>query len=506
MPIDTTPSTVATNALQAIPFAALIGGPLDACIKAQASAAKTSWEFINQVGLTIDPKTGEKKAINVTFQYNNNGHLTTLVVPLLVLVPIPYLAIDKVSIDFLANISAGSSSVSETSSDTELGVDVTAEASLNVGPFSMKINASANYSSKQHSKASQESSYSVEYTMGVHVEGGQADMPAGLTTVLNILQGSISSVSDSDSVTIAPASLSFNKKQTATLQVIVKDTQGVFAPGVKVNCVVVGDEKDNPFEPVQLLKGQTVKALKREISSGMPLNKLSRSFIHHYPHESRYQLKAYTGTALVADLQDTPEVGGLTDKNGSITFLFKLKDSVYQGTEMLQANIIVNADVPKVGTDPQQFNNEPQSIIASIIPQGPVNVVSAPEVPLTFKAISEEQKLKINISDPTQTGVADTRVTIRVTASPSADKVFGNIKTGTTAGTSPSEATGTTDSDGNITFALTTLATLTEGQRSWGEIKVIAANTPGMSIPLNVVIAKKPAVESNEAEEPENLS
>ena len=39
MPIDTTPSTVATTALQSIPFETLIGGPLDAAIKAEAKAA-----------------------------------------------------------------------------------------------------------------------------------------------------------------------------------------------------------------------------------------------------------------------------------------------------------------------------------------------------------------------------------------------------------------------------------------------------------------------------------
>ena len=198
MAIDPTPSTVATNALQAIPFSSLIGGPLDACVQAQAQAARTSYEFITGVGLTIDPITGEQKTINITFQYNNQGQLATLVVPLIAIVPIPYLGINTVEIDFLANISASSSSVAETTSDTELGVDVSAEAALTVGPFSLKITANANYSSKQHSKASQDSKYSVEYTMGVKVQGGSTDMPAGLAAVLNILQGSITSTSPND--------------------------------------------------------------------------------------------------------------------------------------------------------------------------------------------------------------------------------------------------------------------------------------------------------------------
>lgn len=51
MAISNAPSQVATNALQAIPFSSMIGGPLKACIEAQAMAAKTTWDFIQEVGL-----------------------------------------------------------------------------------------------------------------------------------------------------------------------------------------------------------------------------------------------------------------------------------------------------------------------------------------------------------------------------------------------------------------------------------------------------------------------
>ena len=79
--LDTTPSLVATNALQSIPFGSIIGAPLSACIEAQAKAAKTSWEFIKEVGLT-DTKDGGKQAIYVSFEFRQNGRSTTLSVPL----------------------------------------------------------------------------------------------------------------------------------------------------------------------------------------------------------------------------------------------------------------------------------------------------------------------------------------------------------------------------------------------------------------------------------------
>lgn len=51
MAISDAPSQVATSALQAIPFSSMIGGPLKACIEAQAMVAKTTWDFIQEVGL-----------------------------------------------------------------------------------------------------------------------------------------------------------------------------------------------------------------------------------------------------------------------------------------------------------------------------------------------------------------------------------------------------------------------------------------------------------------------
>ena len=193
--IDTTPSQVATNALQAIPFGSIIGGPLKACIEAQAMAAQTSWQFIQEVGLNTDPNTGQKEAVNVSFQFMQNGHMVQLNVPLLTIVPIPYIAIHDIDINFKANISASSSSVSEQSSSSAL--DVGAEASIGAkwGPFHMDAKMKANYSSKKDSKATQESKYSVEYTMDVAVKAGQDSMPAGLAKVLELL-GSALDVSD----------------------------------------------------------------------------------------------------------------------------------------------------------------------------------------------------------------------------------------------------------------------------------------------------------------------
>ena len=128
MAISNAPSQVATNALQAIPFSSMIGGPLKACIDAQAMAAKTTWDFIQEVGLTVDPQTGEKKAVNVSFSFMQGGRMVQLNVPLLTIVPIPYIAIHTIDINFKASISASSSSVTENTESTEMGGSLEATA------------------------------------------------------------------------------------------------------------------------------------------------------------------------------------------------------------------------------------------------------------------------------------------------------------------------------------------------------------------------------------------
>lgn len=184
--VSQTPANVAINAMQAIPFSSMIGGPLNACIEAQAMAARTSWEFIKEVGLNTDEK-GQKSAVMVAFSFNRGGRMVQLNVPLLTIVPIPYIAINTIDINFKASISASSSTASETTEHTEAGGELGAKAELNLGLFSMEANLKANYSSKKDSKATAESKYSVESTIDVAVKAGQEGMPAGMAKVLELL-------------------------------------------------------------------------------------------------------------------------------------------------------------------------------------------------------------------------------------------------------------------------------------------------------------------------------
>ena len=125
MAIDNTPPQDESNKLQAIPFGNIIGGPLKACIDAQTAAAKTTWEFMQNVGLNTDSQTGDKKEVNVSFKYIRDGQPAQLNVPLLTIVPIPYIGIGDIDIDFKAKTSPLSTSLKIENKGTPSETDAT---------------------------------------------------------------------------------------------------------------------------------------------------------------------------------------------------------------------------------------------------------------------------------------------------------------------------------------------------------------------------------------------
>lgn len=179
-----------TDALRALPFGSIIGAPLKACIEAQAMAAQTSWKFIQEVGLQNNPETGEKEIINVSFLFKKQGQVSQISIPLLTIIPIPYIAVEKMDISFKANIMTSKTVEEKEEHTSEGSTNLTAHGKLGLGLFSLDTQFEANYSSKKDSKATRESRYSVEYTMDVAIKAAQDDMPAGLAKLLEVLNKS----------------------------------------------------------------------------------------------------------------------------------------------------------------------------------------------------------------------------------------------------------------------------------------------------------------------------
>lgn len=174
--------------LGAIPFGHLIGAPMNAAIEAQAKAATTSLDFIK----TLTQGDNKNDVPNITFKYKKDDQVRSLEVPILTIVPIPYLRIDNMSIGFKASISASTEQKDTNSSSTAAEAKMSASASY----WFAKAELSASVSSKKDSSSTRDSKYSVEYTIDINVHAVQDDMPAGLSKVLNILSDSINSGED----------------------------------------------------------------------------------------------------------------------------------------------------------------------------------------------------------------------------------------------------------------------------------------------------------------------
>ena len=168
--------------LASIPFGALIGGPMNAAIQAQANAALSTVDFIRSVGFDKN-----NNLENVTFKYGQGGNEQTLVVPLLTIVPIPFIRIDDMNISFKASMSQSNATEEREASTTTKKADLKASASY----WFVKAEMSASISSKKDSSSTKNSKYAVEYTIDVDVHAVQEDMPSGMAKVLNILTESI---------------------------------------------------------------------------------------------------------------------------------------------------------------------------------------------------------------------------------------------------------------------------------------------------------------------------
>ena len=172
--------------LQGIPFKNLIGGPLSACIQAQNDAAMTSINFINNVCLNEDKETGEKSAIYVSFSFIQNGRKVVINVPMIAIVPIPYIAINSIDISFKATVNGVESESSST--ETEYESKGNKKSTRKSGLFRRKTTTiNSTFSTKRDSKSTQDSKFSVEATIDVAVHAGQESMPAGMAKILEML-------------------------------------------------------------------------------------------------------------------------------------------------------------------------------------------------------------------------------------------------------------------------------------------------------------------------------
>jgi len=221
--------------LSSIDFESMLGGPLIAVVNAQAQAAMSSVNFIKSVGFkegkSDDPESSDTgEPIYVTFRYpkevapyapgvgkEGDTYLPPyeagppvvgdpnfpdgrpeyraavpaqiqemkLEVPILTMLPIPFIRIEETTIDFNAKIT----SMQYRKVDTKFKIDASLEAKAGWFFGSAKLKVSTSY----QRNTTQGSNVKRAYSMAVHIKAVQDEMPAGMEKVLGILEDAMRS-------------------------------------------------------------------------------------------------------------------------------------------------------------------------------------------------------------------------------------------------------------------------------------------------------------------------
>lgn len=182
--------------LAAIDFAQVIGGPLEAVITAQARAAAVTTQFIQSTAFEQDSttggaaggSTGPQKLKVVEFNYGQmmgsvaggpSGDALVIKVPLLTMLPIPFIRVDSMTIDL--NVSLHSThTTNETNTST---VDTSASGEYVGTKFSTSITDKNTY---QNDMVIDDT-----YSLHVTVHAVQDQMPGGMQNVLDIFSSVI---------------------------------------------------------------------------------------------------------------------------------------------------------------------------------------------------------------------------------------------------------------------------------------------------------------------------
>lgn len=158
--------------LQELDFNRILGAPLSACVNAQEEAAQATLQYLNEVVFT---QTGDDDSslepVTVSFYFESAGQVHRIVMPLLLIVPVPYLQIDRVDLTFQATVTE-----SRMNHDTR--------------KLSLKAKYSAPGDSAEVSKETK-AEYMNKRCIDINLSFTSADMPMGISKLLEIFNNQL---------------------------------------------------------------------------------------------------------------------------------------------------------------------------------------------------------------------------------------------------------------------------------------------------------------------------
>lgn len=164
---DNNSNTQVQSVINSIPFEEILGGPLVACVGAQRDASFAAYKFMREVTMNTS-EDGEAEPVMVSFSFIKEGKKLTLNVPLLTIVPLPFIQIDYVDLAFTANVTA----TEERNGEAHLQAKYSTEA----GDEQEEKTEDENYTS----------SFTDQNLMTVNIRAVTSDMPPGIAKIQQI--------------------------------------------------------------------------------------------------------------------------------------------------------------------------------------------------------------------------------------------------------------------------------------------------------------------------------
>ena len=213
--------------LAAIDFAKIIGGPLEAVIRAQASAATVTTQFIQDTAFE-KPEGGEAggdqplKLKVVPFDYGQmmgsksatsgglSGDALTIKVPLLTMLPIPFIRVDSMTIDL--NVSLHSTHTTDEQNTGSVNATTSGGENLEF--------EHTNFSTSVTDRNTYQNNMVIDdtYSLGVTVHAVQDSMPGGMRNVLDIFSNVIQQQSALIQQVMSESIAAQSKALTASMQ------------------------------------------------------------------------------------------------------------------------------------------------------------------------------------------------------------------------------------------------------------------------------------------------
>ena len=184
--------------ISSIPYDQAFGAPLQAMIEAQTKAAKSALDVVLNVGFLTD-ENGVRQTQYAEMVYsetkpNGETQSKSLRVPIITLFHLPQVMIESGAISFDLEISQQA-----TMKDT-VAVEGELAGKVGWGPFSVSLKAKASYNKERTRSTDTRAKQHVELTLK------QAEMPEGLSIMLEIMRNAAVGVDSNKSIeSLTPA-------------------------------------------------------------------------------------------------------------------------------------------------------------------------------------------------------------------------------------------------------------------------------------------------------------